>query len=173
MTNWLDVDQQRHWRAYIAATTLLHEQLSRELQDEHGISIGDYEILVRLSEAPDRTLRMSHLADSTLASRSRLSHQIDRLEKAGVVRRQACDEDRRGQNAILADEGFALLVAAAPTHVTGVRKHLVDLLTEEQFSALGRACEIIAENLGENPFALQVCSSGKEHEPRAALRSAR
>ena len=143
MTNWLDVDQQRHWRAYIAATTLLHEQLSRELQDEHGISMG-------------------HLADSTLASRSRLSHQIDRLEKAGVVRRQACDEDRRGQNAILTDEGFALLVGAAPTHVTGVRKYLVDLLTAEQFSALGRACEIIAENLDENPFALKVCPTGNE-----------
>jgi len=147
MTNWLNADQQRQWRAYIAASTLLHEQLSRELQDAHGISIADYEILVRLSESPGRTLRMSQLADCTLASRSRLSHQIDRLERAGFVRRQACDEDRRGQNAILTDDGYALLVDAAPTHVTGVRTHLVDLLSDEEFNALGRACAVVAEHL--------------------------
>ncbi|MEI6231388.1 MAG: MarR family transcriptional regulator [Actinomycetes bacterium] len=159
MTKWLNVDQQHHWRAYIAATTLLHEQLSRELQDKHGISIGDYEILVHLSEAPHRTLRMSQLADSTLASRSRLSHQIDRLERAGFVRRQACEEDRRGQNAFLTEEGHALLVAAAPTHVTGVRNHLIDLLTDDEFSALGRACAIVAQHLDQSPHATSVSSA--------------
>jgi len=159
MTNWLNVDQQQQWRAYIAATTLLHEQLSRELQDAHGISMADYEILVRLSEAPERTRRMSQLADCTLASRSRLSHQIDRLERAGLVRRVACDEDRRGQNAILTDEGFALLVDAAPTHVTGVRTHLVDLLSEDEFNALGRACAIVAEHLATSPGERPGCDT--------------
>ncbi len=162
MTNWLNHDQQQQWRAYIAATTLLHEQLSRELQDAHGISIADYEILVRLSEAHERTQRMSQLADCTLASRSRLSHQIDRLERAGLVRREACNEDRRGQNAILTDEGFALLVDAAPTHVTGVRSHLVDLLTQDEFNALGRACAIVAEHLATSPGERAGCGTTAE-----------
>jgi DNA-binding MarR family transcriptional regulator len=162
MTQWLSADQQVHWRAYIAATTLLHDQLSRELQDAHGISIADYEILVRLSESSERTLRMSQLADSTLASRSRLTHQIDRLERAGLVRRQACDEDRRGQNAVLTDQGFALLVECAPTHVDGVRKHLVDLLTDKQFTALGEACAIIATHLEQNPISRTICPTVDE-----------
>ena len=146
-TRWLDVEQQQRWRAYIAATTLLSDRLSRELQASHGMSIADYEILVRLSEATDHQLRMSELADYTLASRSRLSHQVDRLEKAGWVRREACETDRRGANAVLTDLGFDMLVAAAPTHVEGVREHLVDLLTEEQFAALGSALAIVAEHL--------------------------
>lgn len=157
MTRWLSVDQQRDWRAYIAAATLLHEQLSRELQDNHGISLADYEILVRLSEASDRTLRMSQLADSTLASRSRLTHQIDRMEKAGLVERHACSEDRRGQNAILTTAGYDLLVECAPTHVDGVRAHLVDLLSPQQFKALGEACAIVAQHLEQNPISRTIC----------------
>ena len=147
MTRWLDLEQQRHWRAYIAATTLLQERLSRELQAAHGLTMADYEILVRLSEAPGRSLRMSLLAENTLASRSRLSHQIDRMEKAGLVVREACEEDRRGANAVMTDAGWDLLVAAAPTHVAGVREHLVDQLTPEEFAALGAACAKVAEHL--------------------------
>lgn len=146
-TRWLDAEQQRHWRAYIAASTLLSDRLSRELQAAHTMSLADYEILVRLSEAPDRRLRMSELADHTLASRSRLSHQVDRLEKSGWVTREACETDRRGANAVLTEHGFSVLVAAAPTHVAGVREHLVDLLTPEQFEALGSALAIVAEHL--------------------------
>ena len=147
MTRWLDETEQRHWRAYIYATTLLHEKLSRELQEAHGITLADYEILVRLSEAPERRLRMSHLADATLASRSRLSHQIDRLEKADLVRREACETDRRGSNAVLTAHGWDALVEAAPTHVAGVREHLVDLLTPEQFADLGDALAVVARHL--------------------------
>jgi DNA-binding MarR family transcriptional regulator len=147
MTQWLTREQQQHWRAYIAATTLLGERLSRELQSAHGISMADYEILVRLSEAPDRRLRMSQLADHTLASRSRLSHQVDRLEKVGLVERTACAEDRRGANAVLTEKGWTLLVAAAPTHVEGVREHLVDQLTPEQFASVGDALAVVAAHL--------------------------
>jgi DNA-binding MarR family transcriptional regulator len=150
VTRWLDENQQWHWRAYIYATTLLHEKLSRELQDAHGLTLADYEILVRLSEAPDRQLRMSHLAEATLASRSRLSHQIDRLAKQGLVRREACETDRRGANAVLTEHGWDTLVEAAPTHVAGVREHLVDLLTPEQFAALGDALAVVARHL-ESP----------------------
>jgi DNA-binding MarR family transcriptional regulator len=147
MTQWLDADQQQHWRAFLAATTLLSDRLSRELQASFGLSLADYEILVRLSESPERRLRMSHLADSTLASRSRLSHQIDRMEKAGLVVREPCEDDRRGANAVLTEQGWELLVAAAPRHVDGVREHLVDLLSDEQFAALGSACAVVAEHL--------------------------
>jgi len=147
MTRWLNAEQQKHWRDYIAATTLLQERLSRELQAAHGLTMADYEILVRLSEAPGRSLRMSLLAENTLASRSRLSHQVDRLEKAGFVVREACEEDRRGANAVMTDRGWEVLVAAAPTHVSGVRAHLVDQLTPEEFAALGDACAKVAEHL--------------------------
>ncbi|MFN8158211.1 MAG: MarR family transcriptional regulator [Candidatus Nanopelagicales bacterium] len=147
MTHWLTAEQQKHWRSYLAATTLLSDRLSRELQVEHGLSLADYEILVRLSEAEGRRLRMSQLAESTLASRSRLSHQIDRMEKAGLVVREPCEDDRRGANAVLTEEGWTRLVAAAPSHVEGVREHLVDLLTDEQFTALGTACAIVARHL--------------------------
>ena len=147
MTRWLDDDQQREWRAYYAATTLLSDRLSRELQAAHGLSLSDYEILVRLSEAPGRRMRMSHLADLTLSSRSRMSHQVDRLADNGLVAREACDVDRRGQNAVLTEAGWELLQVAAPTHVEGVRAHLVDLLSPAQFSALGQACAVVVDHL--------------------------
>jgi DNA-binding MarR family transcriptional regulator len=147
MTHWLDADQQRHWRAWISASTLLRERLSRELQEAHGLTLADYEILVRLSEAPRRQLRMSVLAENTLASRSRLTHQIDRLERDGLVSRQQCPDDRRGQLAVMTDRGWQALVAAAPTHVAGVRRHLVDALTPDQFAALGDACSMVVDGL--------------------------
>lgn len=144
---WLNVDQQDQWRAWIAVTTLLPDRLNRDLQQAAGISLPDYEILVRLSEAPDRRLRMSELADVTLSSRSRLSHQIDRMEAAGLVDRVSCTEDRRGQFAAMTSRGWETLVAAAPHHVDSVRAHLVDVLTPEQFNALGEACRAIVAHL--------------------------
>lgn len=147
MTRWLSAEQQVHWRAYLAATTLLADRLSRELQAAHGLTLADYEILVRLSESEGRRLRMSHLADATLSSRSRLSHQIDRMEKAHLVQRQPCEDDRRGSWAVLTPHGWDVLVAAAPDHVAGVREHLVDLLTDAQFASLGEACSLVAAPL--------------------------
>ena len=147
MTNWLNEVQQQHWRAFLEASSLLPERLSRELQESFGISIKDYEILVRLSETADRRIRMSELATLTLVSRSRLTHQIDRLEKAGHVVRAACSDDARGQWCHLTDKGWELLVAAAPTHVTGVRAHLVDQLTDNEFAALGKAMRKVVKHL--------------------------
>ena len=114
MTQWLTDDEQRSWRAWLSASLLLQDRLNSDLQAQHGLSMADYEILVRLSESPDRRLRMSNLADTTLSSRSRLSHQIDRMEKAGLVERQLCEDDRRGAFAVLTETGWATLVAAAP-----------------------------------------------------------
>lgn len=147
MTNWLNEVQQQHWRAFLEASSLLPERLSRELQESFGISIKDYEILVRLSETTERRIRMSELATLTLVSRSRLTHQIDRLEKAGYVVRAACADDARGQWCHLTDKGWELLVAAAPTHVTGVRAHLVDQLTDNEFAALGKAMRKVVKHL--------------------------
>jgi DNA-binding MarR family transcriptional regulator len=147
MTRWLSDDQQRSWRAWIAATTLIPDRLSRDLAEQHGLTMADYEILVRLSETPERRIRMSELADLTLSSRSRLSHQIDRMEKAGLVARQNCEQDRRGSFAVLTDQGWEVLVAAAPDHVDSVRRHLVDVLTPAEFAALGSACTKIVTRL--------------------------
>jgi DNA-binding MarR family transcriptional regulator len=151
MTRWLSEDEQRHWRAWLAASLLLQDRLNRDLQEQHGLTMADYEILVRLSEAPDRRMRMSDLASTTLSSRSRLSHQIDRMVRAGLVEREACVADRRGAFAVLTDHGWETLVAAAPDHVESVRQHLIDPLTPQEFAGLGVACVKVADQLGGLP----------------------
>ncbi|MFF0153994.1 MarR family winged helix-turn-helix transcriptional regulator [Micromonospora sp. NPDC005203] len=147
MTRWLDPDEQRTWRAYLAASRMLMDTLDRELQREAGMPHAYYEILVRLSEAPGRQLRMSDLAEAAGSSRSRLSHAVARLEAAGWVRREDCPTDRRGQIALLTDEGFATLAAAAPGHVEGVRRHLFDALSPAQVDQLRRISETLADHL--------------------------
>lgn len=136
MTRWLSPSEQQTWRAFLEANRLLFDQLDRELQRDSGLSHGYYEILVRLSEARGRALRMSELADRSQSSRSRLSHAVARLEEKGWVRRETCPTDKRGQIARLTDEGFAALAAAAPGHVAGVRAHLFDPLTSDQVRQL-------------------------------------
>lgn len=147
MTDWLDSEQQEAWRAWLSAGLLLREQLNKELQEQHGLTTADYEILVQLSEHPERRMRMSELAESTLVSRSRLSHQIDRMEKAGLVERQECRDDRRGYFAVLTQAGWDAIETAAPDHVASVRKHMIDRMTTSELQALGRACQKIIEPL--------------------------
>jgi DNA-binding MarR family transcriptional regulator len=168
VTKWLDADEQHAWRAYLTATQLLQAQLDRELQRDSGIPHAYYEILVRLSEAPDRVLRMSELANAADSSRSRLSHAVARLEQAGWVRRESCPTDRRGSFARLTDEGFAALAAAAPAHVESVRRHLVDRLTPAQLHQLREICEVILEGLrgGEDrPESAAAPSTGPRTTP--------
>jgi DNA-binding MarR family transcriptional regulator len=148
-TRWLDADEQKAWRAYLYSTQLLMDRLDRELTHTTGISHAYYEILVALSETPGRALRMSELADRCLSSRSRLSHAVSRLEERGWVRRQVCPEDGRGQLAVLTDEGFAALEAAAPVHVEGVRSHLFDQLSAEQVAAMRDIGEIVLRHLAD------------------------
>lgn len=147
MTRWLSAHEQELWRGWIAASMLLPDRLSRDLQEMHGLTGTDYQILVELSENPERRMRMSTLADHTLLSRSRLSHQIDRMAKAGLVERQVCEGDGRGMFAVLTDHGWDTIVKAAPDHVESVRQHLLDQLTPEEFEAFGQACIKIAEAL--------------------------
>ncbi len=145
---WLDADEQKAWRAWLYSSQLLAERLDRELQHRTGIPHTYYEILVQLSETPGRMLRMSQLADRCLSSRSRLSHAVSRLEERGWIRRQVCEEDARGQLAVLTDEGFAALEAAAPVHVASVREHLFDQLSKEQVAAMRDIGETLLRHLG-------------------------
>src|SRR5215213_2421746 len=144
---WLDADEQRAWRAWLYSAQLLLDRLDRELTHETGISHAYYEILVALSETEGRMLRMSELADRCLSSRSRLSHAVSRLEERGWVRRQVCEEDGRGQLAVLTDDGFEALEAAAPIHVESVRRHLFDQLTPDQVQHMRDFGETLLEHL--------------------------
>ena len=144
---WLDAEEQDSWRAWLYSWMLLDDRLDRELTRETGISHAYYEILVQLSETEGRSLRMSELAQRCLSSRSRLSHAVSRLEERGWVRRQVCAEDGRGQLAVLTDEGFAALRAAAPVHVASVRSHLFDQLSPEQVAAMRDIGETLLRHL--------------------------
>nr|WP_225311323.1 MarR family transcriptional regulator [Microbispora cellulosiformans] len=143
---WLTPHEQRAWRAHLAAHRLLFLQLDRELQGS-GLSLNDYEILVNLSESPGRRMRMSELADATIQSRSRLSHQISRMEAAGLVTREECEDDRRGTFAVLTDQGWEMIRRVAPDHVDSVRRHFIDLMTPEQVSALERIYAPVIDHL--------------------------
>lgn len=142
-TRWLTAQEQQVWRSFLTATHVLFESLDRELQSDAGIPHTYYEILVRLSEAPERTLRMRELAERASYSRSRLSHAVSRLEGLGWVERSTCDSDRRGQWAKLTDAGFAALAAAAPGHVEAVRRMLFDPLTPQQVEQLGAIADAV------------------------------
>ena len=146
-TRWLDLEEQRTWRAFLSATQLLMDRLDRQLQHEAGVVHTYYEMLVRLSEAPEHSLRMSELATSSLSSRSRVSHAVARLEERGWVRRESCPTDGRGLIAVLTDEGMTALRAAAPGHVEAVRTHLFDQLDEAQVRQLREISEALLSHL--------------------------
>lgn len=143
---WLSQDQQRAWRAYLLGTTLLMDRLDDDLRRHHDISLVEFEILVRLSEGDGR-LRMARLADSLAHSRSRVTHTVKRMEKDDLVRREESPDDGRGVVAVMTDAGRALLERVAPTHVGGVRDHLVDLASPEDLEALGRVMNAVADDL--------------------------
>ncbi|MEW9548503.1 MarR family winged helix-turn-helix transcriptional regulator [Nonomuraea sp. NPDC050783] len=143
---WLSSAEQRAWRTHLALHKLLMHRLDRELQ-EHSLSLNDYEILVNLSENPGRRMRMSDLADATIQSRSRLSHQISRMEAKGLVKREDCRDDRRGTFAVLTDEGWETIQRVAPFHVASVREHFVDRLSDDQLQAIEAAYAPLVEQL--------------------------
>lgn len=144
---WLDEAQQRSWRALVIGTTLLMDRLDDDLRRNFNLSLTEYEILVRLSERPGRSMRMAQLADALAHSRSRVTHTVDRMEKAGYVVRGSTPEDGRGIVATMTDKGFAILEEAAPMHVDGVRSYLVDVAAPDDFVALGRAMDAVTDQL--------------------------
>jgi DNA-binding MarR family transcriptional regulator len=142
-TRWLTASEQQTWRAFVTACQTLFTVVEAQLQHGAGFPHGYYEILVRLSEAPGRALRMNQLAEASTSSKSRLSHAVARLEERGWIQRVDCPTDRRGQVAQLTDAGFAALAEAAPGHVSQVRRSLIDLLTPEQLAQLREISEAI------------------------------
>ncbi|GAA0485961.1 MULTISPECIES: MarR family winged helix-turn-helix transcriptional regulator [Streptomyces] len=145
-TPWLTDQEQRAWRTHLDVSRLLTHQLERDLQP-FGLTYNDYEILVNLSEAEERRMRMSDLAASTLQSKSRLSHQITRMENAGLVRRESCESDRRGLYAVLTDDGWETMRRVAPHHVASVRKHFIDLFSADDLAALRTSLAPVADHL--------------------------
>jgi DNA-binding MarR family transcriptional regulator len=143
---WLSDDEQQAWGTYIRLAKMLMRQLDRDLHP-FGLSSNDYEILVELSEAPANRLRMTELADLTAQSRSRLSHQITRMEMRGLVRRVACDGDKRGTYAVLTPRGLATIERVAPSHVDSVRRHFVDLIPAADLAVLTTAYTPVMERL--------------------------
>ncbi|WP_304454209.1 MarR family winged helix-turn-helix transcriptional regulator [Nocardiopsis sp. YSL2] len=133
---WLDAAEQHVWRGFLRMNTRIYDELERDLRERNGVSLIEYGILAHLSEAPERRMRMRVLADSVIVSKSRLSHQVARLERGGYVRREHCDDDRRGLWAVLTDEGAELLRAAAPGHAAQVRSLMFDRLSAEQVDQL-------------------------------------
>jgi DNA-binding MarR family transcriptional regulator len=135
--DWLSDEQQAAWRPFVALLLRVPAMLDAQLQRDAGINHFDYLVLSGLSEAPNRTLRMSELAARASSSLSRLSHVVSRLEAKGWVRRESCPGDGRFINAVLTDEGWQKVLDTAPGHVAAVRELLVDALSDEQFAALG------------------------------------
>ncbi len=164
-TRWLSASEQQAWRAYLEATTLLFDALDRQLQRDAGIPHAYYEILVRLSEADGRSMRMSELADATRSSRSRLSHAVARLEERGWLERVECETDKRGQVAVLTDRGFAALEDAAPGHVDAVRKHVIDQLTPQQITQLEQIGDAIVAALETSE-----CKAARAEDDRVPVR---
>jgi DNA-binding MarR family transcriptional regulator len=150
-TPWLDKDQEQSWRAIVIGMKLLRDRLDANLRQSHGISLAEYEVLIQLSEH-DGQLRMAQLADAMAHSRSRITHTISRMQVLGLVERTESPADGRGVIAKLTDEGMALLVKAAPVHVTGVRNYLVDVFDPKDLRAAGRGFEAVCAYLvGHHP----------------------
>ena len=143
---WLTGEEQRAWRAYIRLAQLLMRQLDRDLHP-FELSMHDYEILVELSEAPGHRMRMTELADRTAPSRSRLSHQVSRMEARDLVSREGCAGDKRGTFAVLTALGADTIGQVAPFHVASVRDHFIDQLTPAELTNLAGACAPILDKL--------------------------
>jgi DNA-binding MarR family transcriptional regulator len=144
---WLDDQEQAAWRAYLAMNAKLTARLNREMQDESGISISDFSVLVPLSEHAEGRMRVLELARALGWEKSRLSHQLTRMQQRGLVERSNCSEDRRGAFVVLTAQGRQAVEAAAPRHVESVRRYLFDELTAEQVSALGTIARAVVDRL--------------------------
>lgn len=147
-TRWLDAREARAWRSYTRMRTQLQAHLARELAGQTGLSDPDYAVLVQLSEAPEGRSRPFQLCQELQWEKSRLSHQLARMAKRGLVTREECESDARGAFVAITAAGRAAIEAAAPSHVADVRRALVDVLSPEQLDALAEVSEAVLDNLG-------------------------
>lgn len=165
---WLNTQESRAWRGYLAMSELLHSQITSDLLAETGLSYADYQVLVNLSEAEERRVRMTELATRLDWSKSRLSHQFARMEARGLVRREDCPSDARGAFAVLTDEGMEEIRRAAPSHVESVRRHLIDLLDPDQITQLEGITRSVLEHLRTLPVGRKLgtasCPTGAADE---------
>jgi DNA-binding MarR family transcriptional regulator len=164
----LDDGEARTWRAFIDGSQLLRARIEKELQRSATVPPGYYGILVALSEAPGRRLRMGDLADATLSSPSRLSHAVGRLEQAGWVERRACGGDGRGLDAVLTDDGLAALRSALPVAADAIREHFLDLLDDGERAVVRAVFERVAEqqraDLGACPRLADRTDDDDDHD---------
>lgn len=133
---WLDDREQAAWRAFLDMHARLTARLNREMQDASGLSLADYSVLIQLTEHVDARMRVLELARALRWEKSRLSHQLTRMQQRGLVDRSNCSEDRRGAFVVLTDQGRAAAGAVAPTHVDGVRRYLFDGLSPAEVDVL-------------------------------------
>lgn len=151
---WLTHEEQIAWRAYLRGSRLLERALDEDVRAD--CQFTEYELISMLSEAPGQRMRMSHLADDIVQSRSRVTHTARRLEDRGWVRRERCSEDGRGVEIMLTDQGRAAIAELAPRHLESVREHLVDALTHDQLMALGEAMAAIRDRLCPNHHEIGI-----------------
>lgn len=137
---WLDETESAAWRGFLELSARVRLAVETALKDESGMSLADYEVLVHLSEAEGRRLRMSELSDQTVHSQSRLSQRIDRLVRRGWIVREPCHDDRRGTYATLTEAGLAVIIDAAPGHLRAVRKYFVDLIPPDNIEEISSVC---------------------------------
>ena len=149
MSRWLTEEEQRAWRGLLRMTSQLNARMNRQLQDEYGISLADYEVLVALSEAPEGRLRVFEVADALAWEQSRVSHQLARMQRRGLITREGCATDARGAFAVLTTAGRAAIERAAPAHVDTVRQLVFDGLGPDHLNALIEVTTRVLDRLAE------------------------
>jgi DNA-binding MarR family transcriptional regulator len=146
---WLNPREMKAWRSYIIASRRLLDALDADLNG-HDLSMADYEVLAQLSDAPDRRMRMSELAEIAMLSKSRLSHRMKVMEKAGWVRREVFTEDKSGSFAVMTEKGWRAIVKAAPDHVASVRNRFVDHLNVKDQEELAKIFDRLSKKLRDD-----------------------
>ena len=147
MSRWLTEEEQRAWRGLLRMTTQLNARMNRQLLQDYGISLADYEVLVALSEAPAGRLRVFEVADTLSWEQSRVSHQLARMQRRGLITREDCASDARGAFAVLTEAGRAAIEQAAPAHVETVRQLVFDGLTQDQLTTLTEVTSRVLDRL--------------------------
>ncbi len=146
---WLSADEQRVWRTYVRMSSMLPAHLNRQLQRDSGLTLPEYEVLVQLSEAPGQRLRPFQICEALNWEQSRLSHQLTRMQRRGLVDRQECEDDGRGAFVALTAAGAEAIRSAAPGHVAAVRQLIFDQLGDTERAQFERACRAILDALSE------------------------
>jgi len=147
MSRWLTEEEQRAWRGLLRMTTQLNARMNRQLLQDYGISLADYEVLVALSEAPAGRLRVFEIADALAWEQSRVSHQLARMQRRDLITREDCASDARGAFAVLTEAGRAAIERAAPAHVETVRQLVFDGLTQDQLTTLTQVTSRVLDRL--------------------------